>query len=52
MLGQRSDGRALKLDWGIRYRDRYRRLPGGWRIERRELTVVWEQELPLRVDED
>jgi hypothetical protein len=42
------DGRAYKLDWGIRYRDRYRRETSGWRISRRELNVVWEQELPLR----
>ena len=46
------DGRPFKLDWGIRYRDRYRRGPEGWRIARRELSVVWEQELPLRLDED
>ena len=42
------DGRALKLDWGIRYQDRYRRgADGVWRIARRELIVDWEQELPL-----
>ncbi len=46
-----KDGRPYKLDWGIRYRDRYRRLPGGWRIASRELRVVWEQELPLRLGE-
>lgn len=39
-----------KLDWGIRYSDRYRREAGVWRIARRELRVVWEQELPLRAD--
>ena len=41
------DGRPFKLDWGIRYRDRYRRGPDGWRIERRELELIWAQELPL-----
>jgi len=41
------DGVRRKLDWGIRYRDRYRREPAGWRIARRELRVVWEQDLPL-----
>ena len=29
------DGRPHKLDWGIRYQDRYRRGPEGWRIARR-----------------
>ena len=42
------DGRPVKLDWGIRYQDRYRRgADGTWRIARRELIVDWEQELPL-----
>ena len=42
------DGRSFKLDWGIRYQDRYRRgKDGAWRIARRELIVDWEQELPL-----
>ena len=44
-----TDGRPMKLDWGIRYRDRYRREPDGWRIVRRELHVVWEQDLPLQL---
>lgn len=42
------EGRPRKLDWGIRYRDRYRRESGGWRIAHRELRLVWEQEGPLR----
>jgi hypothetical protein len=42
------DGRSFKLDWGIRYQDRYRRGDdGAWRIARRELIVDWEQEAPL-----
>ena len=41
------DGAARKLDWGIRYQDRYRRVDGAWRIARRELVVDFEQELPL-----
>jgi hypothetical protein len=45
-----KDGRPCKLDWGIRYQDRFRREPEGWRIARRELRVVWEQELPLKGD--
>ena len=41
------DGRLWKLDWGIRYQDRCRRVDGAWRFARRELIVEWEQELPL-----
>ena len=42
------DGRAWKLDWGIRYQDRYRRDAGGaWRIAHRELIVDWEHEQAL-----
>jgi hypothetical protein len=41
------DGRPHKLDWGIRYQDLYRREPGGWRITRRELRVIWQQDVPL-----
>ena len=36
----------MKHDLGIRYHDRYRRGPDGWQIERRELEVVWAQDLP------
>lgn len=43
------DGLPHKLDWGIRYADRYRRDPAGWRIARRELRIVWSQELPLEL---
>ncbi|MEN8160338.1 MAG: nuclear transport factor 2 family protein [Myxococcota bacterium] len=41
------DGRAMKLDWGIRYQDHCRRTEDGWRFARRELLVDWEQELPV-----
>ena len=42
------EGQPRKLDWGIRYQDRYRRgTDGAWRLSRRELIVDWEQELPL-----
>jgi hypothetical protein len=44
------EGRPCKLDWGIRYQDRYRREADGWRIAHRELRVVWEQEAPLAPD--
>jgi len=42
-----KEGHPHKLDWGIRYKDRYRREPQGWRIAHRELVLVWAQELPL-----
>lgn len=38
----------LRIDWGIRYRDAYRREPAGWRIARRELQIVWRQRQALR----
>jgi len=41
------EGRPHKLDWGIRYQDRYRREPDGWRIRQRELRLIWEQHAPL-----
>jgi hypothetical protein len=41
-----KQGIAYKLDWGIRYQDRCRREGSGWRFLRRELIVVWEQDLP------
>lgn len=41
-------GKAFKLDWGIRYQDRCRRGSKGWRFVRRELVVVWRQDLPLQ----
>lgn len=42
------DGVAYKLDWGIRYQDQCRRQNESWRFVRRELVVVWEQDLPLK----
>ena len=42
------DGQPRKLDWGIRYQDRFRRgADGAWRFARRELIVDWEQESVL-----
>ena len=35
--------------WFIRYRDRYRRTPSGWRFERRELHLQWVEEHPVSV---
>jgi hypothetical protein len=33
--------------WYLRYRDRYRRSPDGWRIARRELHLRWTEERPV-----
>ncbi len=41
------EGEPWKLDMGIRYEDRYRRTGAGWRIVRRTLDVVWQQEARL-----
>ena len=43
-----QDGVQRKLDWGIRYQDRFEQLQGQWRIAARELVVDWTQDLPLR----
>ncbi|MBB3009811.1 nuclear transport factor 2 family protein [Cupriavidus alkaliphilus] len=43
-----QDGVPRKLDWGIRYQDRFVRRDGQWRIAARELVVDWTQDLPLR----
>lgn len=37
-----------KLDWGIRYRDRFVCEDGLWRISSRELLLDWSQDLPLQ----
>ncbi|WP_454737303.1 nuclear transport factor 2 family protein [Cupriavidus necator] len=41
-------GVPRKLDWGIRYQDRFVRWHGQWRIAARELVVDWTQDLPLQ----
>ena len=42
------DGTTRKMDMGIRYADAYRREDGRWRIARRVLDVVFQQDLPLQ----
>lgn len=37
-----KDGKKVKGDLGLRYFDRYRRTPDGWRIARRELSQIWQ----------
>jgi len=41
------DGREAKLDMGIRYEDRLRRTPGGWRIAFRRFHLIWSQTAPI-----
>lgn len=41
------DGVPYKLDMGIRYEDEYVRTADGWRIARRTLVLIWQQDLPL-----
>jgi hypothetical protein len=41
------DGVEYKLDMGIRYEDRYVRTADGWRLEKRVLNLIWQQDLPL-----
>ncbi len=41
------DGVPYKLDMGIRYEDRYVRTEGGWRLAKRVLNLIWQQDLPL-----
>ncbi len=47
-LYQDVDGVPRKLDWGIRYQDRYVRREGEWRIAARTLLVDWTQDLPQK----
>ena len=41
------DGVPYKLDMGIRYEDRYVRSADGWRLAKRVLNLIWQQDLPL-----
>ncbi len=40
-------GVSYKLDMGIRYDDHYLRTPDGWRLAKRVLNLIWQQDLPL-----
>ncbi len=42
------DGVTRKLDWGIRYLDRFACIDGLWHITRRELLLDWSQDLSLQ----
>ena len=41
------EGVQYKLDMGIRYDDHYLRTPDGWRLAKRVLNLIWQQDLPL-----
>jgi hypothetical protein len=43
-----AEGINRKLDWGIRYRDRFACIDGVWHITGRELLLDWSQDLPLQ----
>lgn len=43
-----AEGVTRKLDWGIRYRDRFACRDGIWCITSRELLLDWSQDLPLQ----
>ena len=44
-----EDGEVSDWTWMIRYRDRFRREPDGWRFSRRELFVEWVEQRSPRV---
>ena len=44
-----NEGRQMKIDMGIIYRDRLLRTPGGWRIAYREFNLQWSQTAPVDV---
>jgi ketosteroid isomerase-like protein len=46
---QEKDGRQMKIDMGIIYRDRLLRTPGGWRIANRHFGLQWSQTAPVDV---
>ena len=42
-----EDGRQVKIDMGIIYRDQLRRCASGWQISRREFDLLWSQTGPV-----
>ena len=42
-----EDGRQVKIDMGIIYRDQLRRCGIGWQIARREFDLLWSQTGPV-----
>ena len=44
---QEQNGREMKIDMGIIYRDRLQRTAQGWRIAHREFNLLWSQTAPV-----
>lgn len=39
----KEDGKNMRFDYGIKYKDSFRRVNGGWRFSRRHLHLEWTQ---------
>jgi uncharacterized protein (TIGR02246 family) len=48
-LRRPENGKQVRIDWGIRYQDRFARENGAWLFAKRELIVDWVEttELPI-----
>ena len=48
-LKRPEGGKQVRIDWGIRYQDRFMRQDGAWLFAKRELIVDWVEtpELPV-----
>lgn len=44
-----ADGKYSKLDWAIRYQDRFRRVDGRWLFSYRKLIVDWTETAPVEM---
>ncbi len=48
-LKKPKDGKQERLDWGIRYQDKFVRFGGRWRFARRALVVEWTQTVAVEM---
>ena len=48
-LKKPRDGKQERLDWGIRYQDKFVRAGSQWRFARRRLIVEWTQTVPVEM---
>jgi hypothetical protein len=44
-----KDGKHMRLDYGIKYQDSFRRVNGAWRFSRRYLQIDWTQLTEVQV---
>jgi len=44
-----KDGKHKRLDWGLRYQDKFRRENGKWKFARRTLIIEWTQTVPVEM---